>query len=322
MLPVLRSRSRASHESTAMKTPSGLSQRAQRAGGQPISFLMQQALAHPELISLAAGFVDNETLPVELTKLALDDLLTNPTEARRALQYGTNAGFSPLRAMLLDRFHAADQTAAAETSLTLDQVVVTAGSNELLHLIGDTLFDPGDIVLCPAPDYFVFLGMLGNLSVRAIGVESDADGVIPEALDDRLRRLEASGELSRVKAIYLTSYFSNPATSTLSTTRRPAVVELAQRYSRAQRIYVIEDAAYRELRYAGPDLPSLRAFDESGETVIVAQTFSKCFSPGVRVGYGILPLALVEPILNQKGNIDFAHAELQPVSHLENVGTR
>jgi 2-aminoadipate transaminase len=124
---------------------------------------MQQALAHPELISLAAGFVDNETLPVELTRLALDDLLANPTEARRALQYGTNAGFAPLRGMLLDRFHAADQAAAAETGLTLEQVVITAGSNELLHLIGDTLFDPGDIVLCPAPDYFVFLGMLGNL---------------------------------------------------------------------------------------------------------------------------------------------------------------
>lgn len=288
-----------------MTIPSGLSQRAQCAGDQPISSLMHQALAHPELISLAAGFVDNETLPVELTRLALDDLLSDPTRARRALQYGTNAGLPELRALVLERFHAADHLTAAETGLSQDQVIMTAGSNELLHLIGDTLLNPGDIVLCPAPDYFVFLGMLGNLSARAIGIESDGDGLIPEALGDRLRRLDASGELDRVKVIYLTSYFSNPATSTLSEPRRPAVVELVQRYSRHHRIYVIEDAAYRDLRYDGPDLPSLRAFDKTGETVIVAQTFSKCFSPGIRVGYGILPKSLVEPVLNQKGNIDF-----------------
>ena len=61
-------------------------------------------------------------------------------------------------------------------------------------------------------------------------------------------------------------------------------------------IYVIEDTAYRELRYHGDDLPSLRSFDPAGETVIVAETFSKSFSPGVRVGWGILPPDLVEPI--------------------------
>ena len=127
---------------------------------------MQQALANPELISLAAGFVDPVTLPIELAGAAVDDVLADPVEARRALQYGTNAGLPVLREALLDRFHAADQTTAAETGLNLDRLVITAGSNELLHLLGDTLFDPGDIVLCGAPEYFVFLGLLGNFSVR------------------------------------------------------------------------------------------------------------------------------------------------------------
>jgi 2-aminoadipate transaminase len=68
---------------------------------------------------------------------------------------------------------------------------------------------------------------------------------------------------------------------------------------------VIDDAAYRDLRYAGDDLPSLRSFDAEGDTVIVAETFSKSYSPGVRVGWGILPQALVEPIAGLKANIDF-----------------
>jgi 2-aminoadipate transaminase len=39
--------------------------------------------------------------------------------------------------------------------------------------------------------------------------------------------------------------------------------------------------------------------------VVLAGTFSKCFSPGIRVGWGILPAHLVDPVCNQKGNIDF-----------------
>ena len=129
--------------------------------------------------------------------------------------------------------------------------------------------------------------------------------MIPEALEEQLQQLEAAGELDRVKAIYITSYYSNPSTATLSASRRPQVVELAQRYSRRHPIYVIDDAAYRDLRYEGTRRPVCAHSIPSGETVIMAQTFSKCFSPGIRVGYGILPEQLVEPVLSQKGNIDF-----------------
>ena len=80
---------------------------------------------------------------------------------------------------------------------------------------------------------------------------------------------------------------------------------MAKRWSNAGRIFVMEDTAYRELRYAGDDLPSMRAFDEEGDTVIGAGTFSKSFSPGIRVGWGILPDDLVAPVCDQKGNIDF-----------------
>jgi 2-aminoadipate transaminase len=91
----------------------------------------------------------------------------------------------------------------------------------------------------------------------------------------------------------------------LAAERRPAIVEIARRWSRERRIYILEDAAYRELRFAGDDAPSLRAFDDAGDTVIVADTFSKAYSPGVRVGWGVLPGALTTPFLNLKDNVDF-----------------
>ena len=282
-----------------------LSQRARRAQGQPISELMSQALANPHLISLAAGFVDQDTLPVEETSEALEAILADPGEARRALQYGTTVGYAPLRDAILQRHLAADGNAINQQGMSVDQVVITAGSNQLLCLLNDSLTDPGDIILCASPSYFVYLGAMANIGAHAVGVATDDEGLIPEALEESLARYEDAGELNRVKAIYVCTYFDNPGGVTTSASRRASIVEIAQRWSKAGKIYVIEDAAYRELRYEGPDVPSMRSFDDQGDTVIVAGTFSKSYSPGIRVGWGILPPELVQPTLDQKSNLDF-----------------
>lgn len=293
-----------------MPKQSRLSQRALRAAGQPVSYLMQQALTRPELISLAAGFVDQTTLPVDAVRQAVDYVMSDPARGRSALQYGTTQGDFQLREMLLDRLAAADGVDFGGRGLTVDRVVATAGSNELLFLIGETILDPGDIVLCAAPTYFVFLGALKNLGARSYGVAIDDEGMIPEALEDALTQLDAAGELARVKAIYVTSYYDNPSSITLTAARRAALVEIAKRFSRHGSIYVIDDAVYRELRYFGDDIPSLLAVDEESDTVIHTSSFSKSFSPGVRVGWGMLPAELIEPVCNQKGNIDFGSPNL------------
>jgi 2-aminoadipate transaminase len=264
---------------------------------------MHMALAKPHLISLAAGFVDQESLPVDAVQLAIEALLKDPVAGRAALQYGTTHGFAPLREAILDRLLKSDGDGG--TRPALDQVVLTAGSNELLHVIGDTILDPGDIVLTAAPSYFVFLGMIGNLGARCIGVASDEHGLVPEALDETFRRLMSSGELARVKAVYVTSYFDNPTSVSVAPERRSRIVEIVKRHSTAGPIYLLEDTAYRELRYAGEDIPSLRAHDAEGDTVVCTGTFSKSFSPGIRVGWGVLPRSLLDPVLAAKGNIDF-----------------
>jgi 2-aminoadipate transaminase len=136
-------------------------------------------------------------------------------------------------------------------------------------------------------------------------VESDDQGLLPEALEEQLRRLDAQGDLPRVKAIYVVPYFDNPGGVTMPLNRRAAIVEAAKRWSRHERIHVISDEAYRELRYWGDDIPSTAVCDEQGDTVVVAATFSKSFAPGLRVGWGFLPPHLVGPVTDQKGNVDF-----------------
>lgn len=288
-----------------MPNDSRLSQRARWAVGQPISFLMREALARPELISLAAGFVDQQTLPTEATQAAIDHVFSDPARGRAALQYTSTMGDLGLRELLVERLRAADGPRLQRPDLSVDHVALTAGSNELLYILGEILLDEGDIVLCPAPSYFVYLGGLANQGVRSYGVAVDEQGVVPEALDEALQRLEKAGDLPRVKAVYICTYYDNPSSLTLAEERRAQVIEIANRHSRHGTIYVIEDAAYRELRYLGEDLPSLLSADETGNTVIHTGSFSKSYSPGIRVGWGILPRELVEPFGNQKGNIDF-----------------
>lgn len=285
-----------------------LSQRAGWLADSPISYLMSKALEHPELVSLAAGFVDPHSLPVEATRTAALELLSDPIGARVSLQYNATSGDPTLRAQVLERVLAQDAAAggaARVRPVSLDRVVLTAGSNQLLYLVCEALLDPGDIVLCDSPTYFVFTGMLRGMGARAIGIESDTGGMRADALDAELARLEAAGELGRVKAIYAMSYFDNPRSMTLARERRAEIVRIAKRRAGEAPIYVIEDAAYRELRFSGEDLPSLFSEPESDDCVVYAGTFSKSFSPGVRVGFGIVPEALVGPVLALKGNLDF-----------------
>ena len=292
------------------------SHRRQQASDQTIAYLMQ-GMENRNIISLAAGFVDEATLPVSLVRESIADILTDDETGHGVLQYGTTAGFGPLRDNLLNHIARLEKCSTNELNVTANEIVVTSGSQQLLQHLSDALFDPGDICLVAAPTYFVFLGTLNGVGARTIAVDTDENGMRMDALEAELARLEEAGDLNRVKMIYLVSSFENPSGVTLADDRRKQVVEIAKRWSKEQRILILEDAAYRELRYEGDDGPSIWSYDETRQHVILAQTFSKSFSPGIRVAYGVLPRDLVSAIHDVKGNFDFGSPNLNQriVSH-------
>ena len=293
------------------------SQRRQNAAEQSIAYLMQQGLENRDVISLAAGFVDEATLPVPLVRESIAEILTDDPEGHGILQYGTTAGFAPLRNNLLNHLARLEGCSTNGLNITANEIVVTSGSQQLLQHLSDVLFDPGDICLVAAPTYFVFLGTLNGVGARTIAVSTDENGMRMDALEAELARLEEAGDLNRVKMIYLVSSFENPSGVTLADDRRKQVVEIARRWSKQHRILILEDAAYRELRYEGEDGPSIWSYDEDRQHVILAQTFSKSFSPGIRVAYGVLPNDLVSAVHDVKGNFDFGSPNLNQriVSH-------
>ncbi len=284
-----------------------LSARAQRTHEPQISWLLKKPLENPRIISLAAGLVDQQTLPAKAVAQLVERLFADEDAAKRALQYGTTEGDATLRRILAERLQAQGLTGPIDP----ENIVMTNGSQQLLFLATDILVDPGDIVLVEDPTYFVYMGTLEAVGARTIGIPTDDDGIIPNALEETLKELEAAGDLPRVKILYVMTYFQNPKGSSHTWKRREQIYEIIERYSTDEHyIYIIEDAAYYELKFEGEDVPFLKTLDPNNERVLLAMTFSKAFAPGFRLGYGYVPSQLTSPILNQKGNHDFGSGNL------------
>jgi 2-aminoadipate transaminase len=268
------------------------------------------------LISLAAGFTDPDTLPLAEARDLLSEVLASPRVGRSALQYGPTEGLPALRRLTGERLLAQDSAAAgaspARELYQPERVLITHGSQQLLYLVTECLCDPGDIVLVEDPTYFVYLGILQSHGVRCRGVSMETDGLDLRRLESRLAALKRRGELGRVRLLYLVSYYQNPTGVTTHFAKKTAVLDLLRYYGRAagHTIFLLEDAAYRELRFGGPDVPSALAVGPHAQRVIYAGTYSKPFATGVRVGFGLLPDLVRRAVERVKGNHDFGTASL------------
>jgi 2-aminoadipate transaminase len=324
-----------------------LSKMGQRTVEPPISWLMHAALSRPKLISLAAGFTDSASLPVTEARAALNQVLRSPKTGQPALQYGSTAGDPALRKLTAEYLRKLDKVVATPSSQTgrrgvaatysPTRLLITSGSQQLLYMTTEALCDEGDIVLVEDPTYFVYLGILQSRGLRARGVRLERDGLDLAHLESVLQSLKRSGELRRVKMIYLVSYFQNPTGVTTSFVKKVEALKLLNQFERAagHPIYLLEDAAYRELRFdpvaavcdrrTSDEMTNIRrsqtaatsygeksalAVPGAAERVIYAGTFTKPFATGARVGYGVLPEPVFSAVKHIKGNHDFGTANL------------
>ena len=288
-----------------------LSALGRRTAPPPISWLMQTALARPKLISLAAGFTDNETLPVGFSRQLLNEILRTPKTGRPALQYGTTTGDEKLRQLTAAHLQKLD--GGPDRAHAPERILITGGSQQLLYLTLEALCDEGDLVLVEDPTYFVFLSILQSRGLRARGVKLERDGIDLAQLEKILTQLKQSGQLRRLKALYLVTYFQNPTGATTTLAKKRAALTLLKKFERAagHPIYLIEDAAYRELRFDhDADVPTALTLPGARDRVIYAGTYSKPFATGVRVGFGLLPEPVYTAVLRIKGNHDFGTASL------------
>ncbi len=308
-----------------MKT-SALSALGRRTGPPPISWLMQTALSRPGLISLAAGFTDNATLPVELSRKLLNRVLRSPKSGQPALQYGITAGETNLRRLTARHVQKLDlggtpcrrpksqgQRHAVPPEIhSWEHVLITGGSQQLLYMTLEALCDEGDIVLVEDPTYFVFLSILQSRGIRARGVQLERDGIDLAHLETVLQRLKKSGELRRVKALYLVSYFQNPTGATTSFAKKARHFEAAEKIRARRRSSDLSARRRRVSRIAiraDADIQSALMVPGAADRVIYTGTYSKPYAPGARVGFGILPEPLFTSRPAHQGQPRFRHGE-------------
>ncbi len=287
--------------------PAVFSALGRRARPPTIARLMSLALENPRLLSLAAGFTDNRTLPVAAVRAAVTALAAQPGEPEW-LQYGSNAGRPRLRELLAARL--ATQEPGLDPVATRDRLFVTNGSQQALYLAMQALCDPGDLVLVDRPSYFVFLELLTGLGVEARSLPVDAAGKIDApALGALLGTMKTRGELARLKAVYFVSYFSNPSGRSLDLVEKNALAATLAAHGAV--VPVIEDAAYRELWFAAPHpapsvltLPAWEKFPR-----LYLSTLTKPFASGLKVGWGVCTDSdWLARMLHTKGHHDFGTA--------------
>jgi 2-aminoadipate transaminase len=242
----------------------------------------------PEVISFAGGLPAPDLFPVAEIAEAAAAVLREAGPA--ALQYGVSEGYPVLREWIVGHL-------ARTLGLTCrsDQVLIVRGSQQGLDLVAKVLIDPGDLILTENPAYLGALQAFRAYEAQVVGLESDADGLQPEALEHWLRTQPV-----RPKLLYLTPNFQNPTGTCLAAERRRAVVALAARHG----LPVLEDDPYGALRYSGAPAPALATLPEAGGCLYLG-TFSKVLAPGLRVAWLITPdRALHEKLITAKQAAD------------------
>lgn len=247
----------------------------------------------PEVISFAGGLPAAEYFPVERFQEACARVLAE--NAHQALQYSPTEGYPPLREMIAARMR--DQGICA----TVENVMITSGSQQALSLIGALMINPGDHILVEQPSYLGALQAFATYQASYVGVPADDDGIIVDHVPEMLRH--------GPKFMYILPNFQNPSGVSISRERRAALIRLAQQ----QGVPIIEDDPYGELRFEGDPLPSLVAVDadlagNNGDcytgNVIYLSTFSKTLAPGLRTAWVVATPEVIARLVQMKQGAD------------------
>jgi DNA-binding transcriptional MocR family regulator len=215
-------------------------------------------MAEQSVINFTRGVPATESFPiqdmVEASKVALERY------GSVILQYGKSYGFMPLREWL-----------AEWQGVSVDQVMTSNGSLQLIEFISTHFVQPGDVVFTESPSYDRTLVTLGRHQAKVVGIPLEPDGPDMEALEKALAQ-------HIPKFFYIIPDFQNPSGATCSRAKRDKLVELADKHG----FWLVEDAPYRPLRFRGQEQPSL--FELNSERTLHMLSFSKLIGPGPRVG--------------------------------------
>lgn len=221
-----------------------------------------------DVISLGIGAIAKECLPIDQVREITNDIMTFDGRGAEALSYGPVQGVKELREAICNELLSPKGVEADP-----DNILVLTGGLEAINLICQLYINPGDTILVEAPTFVHAVETFKMFEANCISVDMDDNGIVVEDLEEKIKK-------HKPKMVYVIPTFHNPTGKTLSLERREKIAELGSKYD----TIILEDDPYRDIRYSGKDLFPIKAFDKTGHTIL-ANSLSKIFSPGLRIGY-------------------------------------
>ncbi len=265
----------------------------------------------PDLISFAGGLPAPELFPIDAVRDASARVLADHSGAVRALQYGESEGLPELREWLADR-----ESLRGGVRVSSAEVMITHGAQQALDLVGRCFLEEGSVAAVENPTYLALLSAwraqgAGFVAYQPVAFGSD------DAASEPQRRFAP-----KPTCLYAQPNFQNPTGVTWSLAERREVVAAARRSG----ILVVEDDPYGDLGFEGDPPASLftldaglAASDGHGGNVVRIGTFSKVLAPGLRLGWVVAPVPVIERLVSLRQAMDLHPATFTQAVALELV---
>jgi 2-aminoadipate transaminase len=242
-------------------------------GDRVLSEMHRQATTEG-LVPLSVGYPSERLFPVAEIRAAIDAVLDQ--QAGRAIQYSDVQGLPELAAEL------AALSAARGAPEDADDIVIVNGAAQGLALACRAILRPGDVAACEDPSFTSVIRSMRDTGASLVPVPTDDDGLDLDALEALLARQE-------IRLLALQPRLHNPTGRDLVPERRERLLALVRRHG----FFILEDGVYGDLRFAGEELPSLRA--EAPAHVVYVDSLSKTLAAGLRIGW----VAASGPVLDR-----------------------
>ena len=236
-------------------------------------------------INFASVSPTPDLFPIEEFKQALIEVLDR--DAGLAFLYPEINGYRPLREsiskFLIDNY---------DTSVNIDQILITSGGQQGLDIISKSLINQGDIIFVENPTYSGALAAFKSRGAKIIGIPILSDGIDIELLENYIKRFKP-------KFLYMMTNYQSPTTFSYSNKKKQELLNLAKEHD----FYIIEDDFLTDL-YFDDDIKIPLISSDRMDKVIFIKSFSKIFMPGVRIGFVTLPNKLLKGIIKAKHTTD------------------
>lgn len=248
---------------------------------------IMESLTNKELVSFGGGAPAKEAYPLEEIKEVTQSILKDEKKLLEALSYGPTIGLPALRKEIIKNLLIPN-----EIKGKLDEIMITAGGIQGLFLVGRLFINPGDVILVEAPTFIHAKMVFDGFQAEFESCPMTADGLDIEALEEKIKK-------HHPKLIYTMPTFHNPTGITMSVEKRKQMARIAETYD----VIILEDDPYSEIRYSDKKIKPIKSYTDS-KNVIYANSLSKIFSPGARLGYLVADSEIIKELAEMKLSTD------------------